>query len=189
LAEFDSPGACAQAIHQLRDGGCQEFDVYMPYATREIDEALALEPSILPRIVFIAGCLGAAIAYFILWYTNVYDYPLNVGGRPSHAVPAFIPITFETAVLAAGCSAFVGGLLLGGLPRLYHPVDELDAFDAVSVDRFAIAISTTGTHSDPDRVMGVLCDTGALAVRQFGVAADTNSASDLQSKWEIRHDH
>ncbi len=172
LAEFGSVEACLRAIHGLKERGIRGLHVYAPYPIKEIEEALELPPSPLPRYVFVAGLLGAAIAYLILWYTNAYDYVINVGGRPSHAVPAFIPITFETTVLAAGCTAFFGALRLGGMPRLYHPLDEIEAFRGVAVDRFFIALDASGESFDRGNAAAALREVGALSISEIGYAEE-----------------
>ena len=47
----------------------------------------------------------------MMYFMNVVDFPINIGNRPPHSPPAFIPITFELAVLLGGSSAFLGSLL------------------------------------------------------------------------------
>ncbi len=169
VAEFDSPAACASAVEVLKRRGLRKLDVYMPYPVKEIQQALEIKASPLPRIVFVAGSLGAILAYAILWLTNVYDYPLNVAGRPSHAVPAFIPITFETTVLFAGGAAFFGALLLGRMPRLYHPIDETAEFQRACVDRFLLAVDATNDgFDDQHEIRARLEELGAQSVREFG---------------------
>ena len=39
------------------------------------------------------------------YWMSAVDYPLNIGGKPSHSWPAFIVITFEMTILFAGISA------------------------------------------------------------------------------------
>lgn len=175
LAEFDSSEACSRAIPVLREHGLGRLDVYMPYPAKEIQKALGARPSPLPRYVLLAGCLGAVVGYLILWYTNVFDYPINVAGRPDHAVPAFIPISFETLVLFAGCAAFVGALWLGGLPRLYHPLDEVEGFTRVSVDRFVLAVDAANEGFDAAEASAILGALGALSVRPLGSGQSTAS--------------
>ncbi len=164
IAEFDEPRACANAIGVLRTQGIKRMEVYMPYPVKEIEEALRIRRSPLPWLVFAAGIVGACTAYFVLWYTNVHDYPLNVGGRPDHAVLAFVPITFETLILFAGCAAFFGALLLSGLPRLYHPIDELESFRLVSVDRFLLEVADAEPGAKSDEARAALHGAGALMV-------------------------
>ena len=64
---------------------------------------------------------------------NVVDFPINIGNRPPHSPPAFIPITFELAVLLGGLSAFLGSLLgLFKFPTPYHPLFESENFRRAS---------------------------------------------------------
>ena len=68
------------------------------------------------------------------WFMVGVDWPINVGGRPPHSPPAFIPVTFELGVLFAALSIFFGLFVLWGMPRLHHPVFEVEAFRSASVD-------------------------------------------------------
>ncbi len=70
----------------------------------------------------------------MIYFMNVIDLPINIGNRPPHSPPAYIPITFELAVLLAGGSSFFGFFTLARLPRPYHPVFESENFSR-AVDR------------------------------------------------------
>lgn len=96
-----------------------------------------------PWLVFGAGAAGAALGRLVLWWTNARDYPLDVGGRPLDSVPTDVPIMFELTVLFAALAAFGSALALSGLPRLHHPLFELEGFERTAVDRFWILVDTT----------------------------------------------
>jgi hypothetical protein len=144
LAEFPDAHSLASAARRLRRRPGLTLDAYTPYSSEEVREALALPPSRLPYLVFLAACLGAGFAYWLEWYTNAHQYPLNVGGRPPHMPLAFVPIAFEMGVLAAAVAAVAGVLVLGKLVRLWDPVFEVPGFEAASVDRFWLRVDAAG---------------------------------------------
>ena len=62
--------------------------------------------------------------------------------RPAHSPLAFVPITFETAVLMSCMAIFFSLMALFGFPRVTHPVFELEAFRTASIDGFWVSLAT-----------------------------------------------
>jgi Protein of unknown function (DUF3341) len=164
LFEFSSPAEILAAAAALRGMGFTRLEAYTPYAVPELEEALAIPRSRIPRAVFVAAAFGCALAFAILWFTNAYDYPLDVGGRPLNSIPADIPIMFETTVLLGSLTAFALALVGSGLPRLHHPAFEVPGFESASIDRFWLAV---GGPPVDDAVRFRMRELGAGAVRSM----------------------
>jgi hypothetical protein len=79
---------------------------------------------------------------------NAIDYPLNVGGRPLHSWPAFIPPTLIVGMLWAAAAALIGMLALCRLPRLHHPLFAVPGFERATVDRFFLCIDADDPRFD-----------------------------------------
>jgi len=140
MAEFDNPDALLHAAEQARLAGYRKMDAYSPIPIEELSEALGLPRTRLPKLVFLGGLLGGIGGYSLEYYCAVIGYPLNIGGRPMHSWPQFIPVTFETTVLGAALACFIGMWALNRLPQPYHPVFNVPAFARASTDRFFLCI-------------------------------------------------
>jgi hypothetical protein len=148
MAEFDNPSDLVGAANRARLAGYTVMDAYSPFPIEELDDALGLMKNPLPLITLLGGIVGGAGGYFLEYWTQVIAWPMNIGGRPFHSWPHFIPVTFECTVLGASLAAFVGMLALNGLPKPYHPVFNVRAFDRASRDRFFLCIESTDPKFD-----------------------------------------
>jgi hypothetical protein len=149
MAEFTSPAALVQAAERTRLAGYRKFDAYSPIPIEELNEAMGFQRTRLPLIVLLGGIAGGLGGYVLQYWSQVIEYPMNIGGRAFHSWPHFIPATFETTVLGAALAAFVGLWALNGLPQPYHPVFNVAAFERASLDRFFLVIETADPRFDP----------------------------------------
>lgn len=170
LAEFRDAEAMLAAATRLRALGYRDVDTFAPYDVPDVSRRLDLPVPRLGWMAAAAGLAGAAVAYWVQWYTNVVAYPLNAGGRPPHAVPAFLPSAFETMGLAAALATFVGLLLVLRLPRLWHPAFEVAGFDRASTDRYWVGIDSEDPHFHPVDSTAALRELQPLRVVWVGVA-------------------
>lgn len=140
MAEFDNPTDLVAAAREAYEAGYRKINGYSPFPIEALQEAIGFHKTGMPLIVLIGGIVGAVLGYGMQYYLAAVDYPLNVGGRPNHSWPSFIPITFEMTVLCAALAAIFGMLALNGLPQPYHPVFNAPNFELASRDRFFLAI-------------------------------------------------
>ena len=143
MAEFDQVTDLVDAVKHTRAAGYREFDAYTPFPVEAVAEAMGVHRNRLPLIVLLGGLIGLVSGYALAYWTSVIAYPLNVGGRPLHSWPAFIPVTFETTVLGAAIATVLGMFALNGLPMPYHPVFNVPRFALSTRNRFFLCIEAT----------------------------------------------
>ncbi|KAF0096268.1 MAG: hypothetical protein E1N59_235 [Puniceicoccaceae bacterium 5H] len=110
-----------------------------PHPLESLDALTAYRPSPIPRIIFWAFICGATGGYLMQVYAMAITYPLNVGGRPLHSWPAFIPITFELGVLTAAITGLVSWLIRLR-PRLYLRELESAIITRGTQDRYVLML-------------------------------------------------
>jgi len=148
MAEFDDATSLVAATQSAHDAGYRAMDAYSPFPIEELHEALGAHHTRLPLIVLIGGLLGCIGGYALEYWVSVVAYPLNIGGKPLHSWPAFIPVTFECTILVAALSCVLGMLALNGLPQPYHPVFNVPRFALASRNRFFLCIESRDPKFD-----------------------------------------
>jgi hypothetical protein len=165
MAEFTNPEQFLVGIRRARAAGFKRMDAYTPNPLDGLSEAMELPDTPIPKIVLTAGVLGAVTGFMLQYVGSAIHYPINVGGRPLNSWPAFIPITFELAVLFGGLAAmFIGILALNGLPCPHHPVFNIPAFARASRDRFFLCIEARDPAFDRRRTREFLESLGPVEV-------------------------
>ncbi len=101
VASFDDEAVLFSAVKKVRLAGYKIHDVYTPFPVHGLDHALGLRETSLHTAGFIYGITGTATAVSCISWVFTWDWPLNIGGKPHFALPAWIPIIFELTVLFA----------------------------------------------------------------------------------------
>jgi hypothetical protein len=158
LAEFDNPEALRVCVREAYKAGFRRMDAFTPFPVEGVAEELGVHGSAIPMFVLIGGIVGALAGFGMQYYSAVYDYPLNIGGRPFNSWPAFVVVTFEMTILLGGLSGVFGMLALNGLPKPHHPLFNEPRFDLVTQDRFFFCIEAGDPKFDREKTWNFLLD-------------------------------
>jgi len=163
---FNDDDVALNAVTALRSKGLKVKDVISPFPIHGMDEALGLKRTRLSICAFLYGITGTSLALWMMWYMNIWDWPMDIGGKPSFALyknlPAFIPVTFESTVLCAAHGMVITFLLrskiLPGVePNVIHP-RQAD-------DHFVMTIQATD-DAQVAQIHNLLKEAGAIATKE-----------------------
>lgn len=147
LGEFAEAEMLLDAARSLREEGWQ-VEVFSPFPLDGMADALGWHDTRVPRSFVVWGLVGA-VAGFAMQVAMTRDFPLDIGGRPLVAVPAFLMITFELMILFAVFGG-IGAMFVGNrLPRLHHPLFDAERFGLASDDRFFVAVLVRNGEPSP----------------------------------------
>lgn len=170
LGEFSTSEALLKAAEHLRSRRSETIETYSPYPISGSSAALRLKKSKVPILALVGGLGGASFGYLVQLLTNAVDWPINVGGRPPHSAPAFVPITFESGVLLSSFFIFFGLWAILRLPQPYHPAFDVDGFRSASSHGFWLSIEAEPTG--PQVVEDLSRELRALGAVQIAVAPE-----------------
>jgi hypothetical protein len=164
MAEFRTPKDLLAAIEAAKGSGYTKMDAYTPYPIEKVIDALGFHHTKVPLICLIGAMVGMVGVFGLATWVSVIEYPLNIGGRPHFSWPAFVPVTFEGAVLIGGLSTAIGMFLLNGFPAPYHPVFNVPRFVEASKFRYFLCIESTDPKFDVEKVRELLKGTATVEV-------------------------
>jgi len=154
------------AVRGLRRKGLRVKDVISPFPIHGMDEALGLARTRISITCFLYGMTGCSLALLMMYYMNIFDWPMDIGGKPSFAfyknLPAFIPVTFESTVLCAAHGMVITFLLRSKLlpgvePNVIHP--------RMADDHFVMAVQYNA-ESEVAGIESNLRSAGAIEIRK-----------------------
>ena len=169
VASFADPDSLLAAVTAIRARGIKVYDVYAPFPVHGLDQAMGLRPSRLGFVSLAAGTLGLLAALAFQFYANVFDWSMNVGGKPDNSTLAFVPITFEITILAAGLATAFAFFLRAGL---FPGASAALAAPGVTDDRFAIVLRWKSTGFEASEAHLILRERGAIDVRHVAIGAE-----------------
>jgi hypothetical protein len=161
---FNDEDVLMKAIKSLKEKGIKVTDVISPYPIHGMDEALNLNRTRISICCFLYGITGCCLAILMMWYMNIFDWPMDIGGKPSFAlyknIPAFIPVTFESTVLCAAHGMVItfylrSKILPGVEPHIIH-LRQAD-------DHFVMKVQTE--ESNAHTIENYVRETGAVEVK------------------------
>lgn len=147
MVEYKSPLLLCSAAKLIKQAGYENWDTYTPFPVHGLDKAMGLKPSPLPWFVLIAAIFGLVSISCLMIWVSVYAYPLNIGGKPTWSIPAFVPPAFEVTVLFSALTAVFGMFFLCGLPRHNHYLFNSSKFEKVTNDGFFLVIELVDCES------------------------------------------
>ena len=157
---FDEEGVLFEGVKKVRKAGYKMHDVYTPFPIHGLDGVMGLRDTSIHTAGFLYAIFGTSTALSCITWIFTKDWPLNIGGKPHFALPAWIPITFEFTVLCA-C---VGMVLTFCYLCQLAPFVKKHHFHARATDDLFVMVIECGPKTNEEEVAAFLTRNGAVEV-------------------------
>jgi hypothetical protein len=166
---FNHPDDILNAAYAVRSTRNEVLDCFTPFAVHGLDRAIGVKRSRLGIVAFLMGLTGFLCAVSLQYYTNVFDWPMNIGGKPAQlAVPSFVPVCFELTVL---CTAYGMGITFFLRARTIFGVRATVLEPRQSDDQFIMCFDMENKNLNVAEVTSIMKSNGALEVKQAEMMA------------------
>ncbi|HKB89339.1 MAG TPA: DUF3341 domain-containing protein, partial [Opitutaceae bacterium] len=143
------------------------WDVISPFPIHGIDTAMGAQRSVVPRFSLAGGLTGFCTGMSMIAYTNWYDYPLVVGGKPFFSPMFAFPVSYELTILFTAFATIFGMFFLNRLPMHYHPVMKQPQFVRGTDDQFFIVIESRDPKFNLTATKSLLTEIGGKDITEL----------------------
>lgn len=164
LAEFLDSATLLRAARQAKELRYRLSDAFSPFPIEGMAELVGSTSTRLRVIMFLGGMATAAACYGTEYWTAVFDFPINSGGRSLNSWPAFMLFPFAFGIFGAALIGLIALFVEAGLPRLHHPLFSIEGFERVTQDRFVLALKPPAGGEDSQAAIDWLKQAGAIHV-------------------------
>lgn len=165
LAVYNDPDEATAGAKHVQSKGVKIREFYAPFPIHGIDKVLGVRPTRISTVAFFYGMTGTTLALLMIWYMNIQDWPMDIGGKPSFSLsqnlPAFVPITFELTVLI---SAHLMNFTFLFTSRLAPGLKNMNPDPRSTDDKFVMEIVLDDNHSSVADIKSALAETKAVEV-------------------------
>jgi len=152
-----------KAVKSISEAGVKIHEVFSPFPIHGIDEAMGYKRSRLPRVAFMFGTLGFALALIMQFWMLGYDWQMIIGGKNFASLPPFIPVTFELTVLLSALGMVFTFFVASDL----KPYKKPRIFDLrVTDNKHVIAIDLGKNKLSKSEISKIVAQTGAEEVNE-----------------------
>jgi len=152
---------------QLRKNGVKVKDVFSPFPIHGLDPVIGVPRTRLAIGSFIYGATGLSCAWLMMGWMMIYDWPMDIGGKPSFSflenLPAFIPISFEMTVFFAAHGMALSFLIIA---RLFPGQKPKNPDFRTTDDKFLMQINLEENKRSEAEIRTILKETGAMEINE-----------------------
>lgn len=168
---YDDDAKLMDAARALVGKGIHVKDVFSPFPIHGLDPVIGVKRTRLAITSFMYATTGTLLAILGSWYFMIYDWPMNIGGKPSFTwienAPAFVPIMFEFSVFCGAHGMAITYMLRNGtLPGM--PASNPDP--RTTDDKFVMEITTQENGSMSESEIEALIkstDVYELSIKEY----------------------
>jgi ActD protein len=150
------------SLKKIREEEIDITEVYTPYPVHEVFKILKRKTRLnIATLLFAA--LGFVSTYGFMYWSSVVDYPLVIGGKPSHSWPSYIVISFVMTIFFANLFSVITFLVRTGL----YPGKKTQVIDPRITDNaFVVLINPAPEMSEKEikHINSLLTKHGAIEV-------------------------
>lgn len=164
-AIYDDDYVLLESAKHLVANGIHIRDVFSPFPIHGLDPVIGLKRTRIAITAFIYGMIGVSLALLGLWYMMIFDWPLNIGGKPNFSlftnIPSFVPVIFEFGVLCAAHGMAITYLLRNWtLPG----VIARNPYPRTTDDRFVLEIHPSDSKLSKNEIIALIDETCVLEI-------------------------